>query len=572
MNIEHTQLDNDAKEQIADLKQPAIDLAKAIVRQKEFQTIATLLGTSILLSLLASAFLSISPVLFARGIDKFEIGSDHASESITLIVSSLIVFGISKLLTEQRWLIYQPAENKLLNSIREIYLQHVLSLPLEFHLNRSIGRLDSIVGQGMAGMQSISNILFVQLAQIIFDIVLTTTVLFIFVSIHISATVLVSILLYLIFLFAGTEYISQRLKIALGKTIEAQGAAGDAILNAEGIKALAVENTITSGYRNKLGLAHSAFVRFYSSRCLFGVLLVGILVAGFASAIWLAVADAAAERISIGALVLTNTCVLQMFRTMENFSFSYRGTRQSIEAVKRYLEVFAETAEHPQEHLIPIGSIDRIQLQNVGFKYRNERWAAKNVSFVVKRGVSTALVGKSGSGKSTIVRTIIKLLAPTCGQILVNGIDLNQLNGVDLRRKTSVVPQDAVMFKASFAFNIALTDRPDTELLWSAVKKAELAKLVQSLPEGIDTEIGERGFKLSGGERQRLAIARAIYRGSDLFIFDEATSALDQTTKAEILQLIRELVPNYCVLLITHDDSVANLADTVAVMNEAEAG
>lgn len=571
MNIEQKPSVNDAKEHVTDLKQPAIDLVKAIARQKEFRTIATLLGTSVLLSFLASALLSVSPILFARGIDKFELGSASASEAVTLIVSSLIVFGLSKFLSEQRWLIYQPAENKFLNCIREVYLQHVLSLPLEFHLNRSIGRLDSIVGQGMAGIQSISNMLFVQLSPLVFDVVLTTIVLLLFVNLEISVTVLGSILIYLIVLVVGTEYVSRRLKVALGKTIDAQGAAGDAILNAEGIKALAVENTITSDYRNKLGAAYSAFVRFYSSRGLFGVLLVAILVAGFGLAIWLAVADAAVGRISIGALVLTNTCVLQMFRTMENFSFSYRGTRQSIEAVKRYLEIFAETTENAQENLKPLGDIELIQLQDVGFKYRDGMWAAKNVSFEVRRGTSTALVGKSGSGKSTIVRMIIKMLVPTCGRVLINGISLNELNGVDLRRRTSVVPQDTVMFKASLAFNIALTDKPDTELLWKAVKKAELSKLIQGLPEGFNTEIGERGFKLSGGERQRLAIARAIYRGSDLFIFDEATSALDQTTKAEILQLIKELVPSYCVLLITHDEAVANIADTVTVIDGADA-
>lgn len=570
MNIERKQLASDAQRKVTSLRKPAINLVKAIARQKDFRAIATLLGASVILSFLASALLSISPILFARGIDKFEPGNASSSEAVTLIVSSLLVFGFSKFLIEQRWLVYQPAENKLLNSIREVYIRHVLSLPLEFHLNRSIGRLDSIVGQGMAGIQSISNMLFVQLSPLAFDVVLTTIVLLLFVNFEISITVLGSILVYLVVLVAGTEFVSRRLNVALGKTIDAQGAAGDAILNAEGIKALAVESKITNEYRNKLGVAHSAFVHFYTSRGLFGVLLVGALVTGFGFAIWLAVADTVAERISVGALVLTNTCVLQMFRTMENFSFSYRGTRQSIEAVKRYLEIFAEDAERPQDNLMPVGGINKIQLHNVGFKYPDGRWAAKNVTFEIERGKSTALVGKSGSGKSTIVRMIIKMLLPTCGQISINGVDLNELNGIDLRQRTSVVPQDAVMFKASLAFNIALTDEPNTELLDNAVKKAELSKLIQSLPEGFDTEIGERGFKLSGGERQRLAIARAIYRGSDIFIFDEATSALDQTTKTEILQLIKELVPNYCVLLITHDEAVAEIADSVVVIDGAD--
>ncbi len=572
MNIEQKPLDSATKDQVVNLKRTAVDLLRAVSRQKEFRKILILLGTSVLLSFLSSALLAAAPILFARGIDQFQLDDTSAPLAVALIVSSLIVFGMSKFLVEQRWLVYQPAENRLLNSIRGIYLRHVLSLPLEFHLNRSIGRLDSIVGQGMAGIQSISNTLFVQLSPLLFEVVLTTTVLLIFVNIEIFVAVLGPIVLYISVLILGTEYVSRRLGDALGKTIEAQGAAGDAILNAEGIKSLVVEDSVTDAYCRKLGTAHSAFVSFYKSRGIFGLLLVGILVAGFSFAIWIAVTDVVAGKISVGALVLTNTCALQMFRSMENFSFSYRGTRQSVEAVKRYLGIFAHAQEAPQGELKRVNTLERIQLRNAGYKYPDGRWAAKNVSFEIKRGTSTAVVGRSGSGKSTIVRMVTKMLAPTCGQILINDIEISDVNGTELRRRISVVPEDAVMFKANLAFNIALTDKPDTNLLLMAVEKAELSHLIETLPDGFETETGERGFKLSGGERQRLAIARAIYRGSDFFIFDEATSALDKTTKAEILQLIKELVPSYCVLLITHDDLVAQIADSVVEIGNKQDG
>ncbi|EIM72622.1 ABC transporter ATP-binding protein [Nitratireductor aquibiodomus RA22] len=563
MNVERKLSDDQGSTEDLNLQSAARGLLTTVAQKKEFRTIFLLLGTSVLLSFLASALLSAAPLLFSKGIDQFQSQDASQSLAVTLIVSSVIVFGLAKILIEQRWLVYQPAENKLLNSIRETYLGHVLSLPLEFHLNRSIGRLDSIVGQGMAGIQAIANMLFVQLSPLVFEVVLTTTVLLLFVNVEISLAVLASIVVYLVVLVLGTERVSRRLKDALGKTIEAQGAAGDAILNAEGIKALAVESSITETYRSKLSTAHAAFVNFYMSRGLIGLLLVAILIAGFSFAIWIAVSGAVAGELSVGALVLTNTCALQMFRSMENFSFSYRGTRQSIEAVKRYLEIFAHAQEPPQDGLKLSGPIDGIQVRNVGYRYPDGRWATKNVSFELTRGKSTAIIGKSGSGKSTIVRMLMKMLDPTSGQILINGHDLAGINGIDLRRRTSVVPQDAVMFKASLAFNIALTENPDSNLLQEAVEMAELSHLIQSLPEGFKTEIGERGFKLSGGERQRLAIARAIYRGSDLFIFDEATSALDKTTKNEILHLIRDLIPGYCVLLITHDETVSAIADSV---------
>jgi ATP-binding cassette subfamily B protein len=540
---------------------------RAIARQSEHRALSVLFSTSLVLSFLASVLMALSPLLFAKGIDQFQQATAEPSLAVTLIVSSLVVFGGAKLLIEQRWLVYQPAEGKLLNCIRSIYLNHVLSLPLEFHLNRSIGRLDSIVGQGMAGIQAIANMLFVQLSPLVFEVILTTSVLVVFVNLDISIVVLGSIGLYLTVLIFGTEYVSRRLKNALGKTIEAQGAAGDAVLNAEGIKVLAVEESVCDSYRERLATAYAAFVKFYASRGLFGLLLVAILMTGFGFAIWMAVSDTVAGELSVGALVLTNTCALQMFRTMENFSFSYRGTRQSIEAVKRYLEIFAIEQEPSQESLAPAGPIDRIQLVDAGYKYADGRWATQNVSLDLLRGTSTAIVGKSGSGKSTIVRMITKMLPPASGQILVNDVDIAEFNGVGLRRRISVVPQDAVMFRADLGFNIALTDKPDPELLRQVIEKAELSQLVRTLPDGLQTEIGERGFKLSGGERQRLAIARALYRRPDLFIFDEATSALDKATKSEILNLIQGLTPDYCVLLITHDDRVAEIADKVVELS-----
>jgi len=563
MNVSRNPPDSGGAIAGAELRRTAISLVRAIARQQEFRAISVLFVTSLVLSFLASVLLALSPLLFARGIDQFQNAPTELSPAVTLIVWSLVVFGCAKLLIEQRWLVYQPAESKLLNTIRGIYLGHVLSLPLEFHLNRSIGRLDSIVGQGMAGIQALANMAFVQLAPLVFEVVLTTTVLLLFVSVEISVAVLASIGLYLVVLVFGTEHVSRRLKDALGKTIDAQGTAGDAVLNAEGIKVLAVEDTVAVSYRNKLLAAYAAFLKFYTSRGFFGLLLVAILMAGFGLAIWMAVTDAVAGHLSVGALVLTNTCALQMFRTMENFSFSYRGARQSIEAVKRYLAIFAVEQEPSQEGLVSVGPVDDIQFIGVGYKYPDGRWATRNVSFDLRRGTSTAIVGKSGSGKSTIVRMMTKMLPPTSGQILVNGVDMATVSGHDFRRRVSVVPQDAVMFRADLGFNIALTHKPDADLLRLAVEKAELSQLVRTLPDGFQTEIGERGFKLSGGERQRLAIARALYRRPDLFIFDEATSALDKATKLEILRLIQGLAPDYCVLLITHDDGVAAIADKV---------
>ncbi|CUX03856.1 ABC transporter ATP-binding protein [Agrobacterium genomosp. 2 str. CFBP 5494] len=550
-----------------DQKAAAKALLRSIVALQSSRTIFVFLFLSIVLSFLASVLLAISPVLFSKAVDALSSESTVTSGALIFVLLSLIALGISKFLTEQRWLIYQPAENRILNSVRETYLQHLLNLPVSFHVNRSMGRLDSIVGQGLAGIQTLSGMVFTQLSPLIFEILITSAAVFTFVDADISAIILATIVFYVLTLVIGAEWASRRLKMALNVSIEAQGAAGDAILNAEGIKTLVIEDEIVRSYRERLHDVHLRFRKFYFSRGFLGITLSAVLLCGFAAALWLSATRAVLGELSVGALVLTNTYILQLFRTMEGFSFSYRDTRQSFESVKRFLEVFAEDRDADQRSLGPVDALSAIDIDKVSYKYPDGRWALRNASLRVEKGKITALLGKSGSGKSTLVRLVLKSLPLSEGNIRANGVDINELNGLELRRKIAVVPQDAVMFRESLGFNISLSSNPDQRKMEAAVRAAEIADLVLGLPDGYDTEIGERGFKLSGGERQRLAIARAIYRDADILIFDEATSALDERTKAEILNLIRSLSVSRGILLITHDQAVAAIADTIVALD-----
>lgn len=551
-----------------DRRSAAKALVRSIIALQQSRTIFVFLFLSVGLSFLASVLQAASPVLFSKAIDAFSTESGLSKGAMVFVVLSLIALGISKFLTEQRWLVYQPAENQILNSVRETYLAHVLNLPVGFHVNRSMGRLDSIVGQGLGGIQTLSGMLFTQLSPLLFEILITSVAVFAFVDADISALILATIGVYVLTLVLGAEWASRRLKVALSASIDAQGAAGDALLNAEGIKTLVIEDEIVKSYRERLNDVHSRFRKFYFSRGFLGVILSAVLLFGFALALWLSTTRVIANELSVGALVLTNTYILQLFRTMEGFSFSYRDTRQSFESVKRFLEVFAEEKDADQRSLKSVNSLSSIDIDAVSYKYPDGRWALRNASLRIEKGKITALLGKSGSGKSTLVRLILKALPLGEGSIRANGADIEEVNGLELRRKIAVVPQDTVMFRDSLDFNISLSSHPDREKMEAAIKAAEIEELVSKLPDGYRTEIGERGFKLSGGERQRLAIARAIYRDADILIFDEATSALDEITKAEILNLIKSLSSNRGILLITHDQAVAAIADTVVALDK----
>jgi ATP-binding cassette subfamily B protein len=222
-------------------------------------------ASTIVLALLTSVMLVIAPILFSRAVDLLS-AQEAQRDPIGLIVASVIVFAAGKLLAEQRWLIYQPAENQMLNAIRAAYLRHVLFLPVSFHLDRSIGRLDAIVGRGMGGIQGVSSSLFTQIAPLLFEIVATVIATAAVLSLKIAGILAATIALYLLLLVLGAERVSRRFGAAISASVDAQGQAADAILNAEGVKTLAAEETVLRRYRGMLDKANRAFAEFYFAR------------------------------------------------------------------------------------------------------------------------------------------------------------------------------------------------------------------------------------------------------------------------------------------------------------------
>ncbi|MEG9884479.1 MAG: ABC transporter ATP-binding protein [Hyphomicrobiales bacterium] len=515
---------------------------------------------TVVLAVIGSVLSALAPVFFGRAVDAFNHG-DGFDGAIRLALMSVGLWGMAMLLREQIWFVYQPALNRVLNAVRSRYLRHILALPLSFHTNRSIGRLDSIFAQGIGGLQSLSDLAFTDLAPMLFELIAILSVIATLLSAPIALCVIVSLALYGVALVIGAERTSRRLGSAIDTRILAQGQCGDAILNAEGIKTLAAEDMIATRYDQALDTSHRRFVQFFHSRGILGIILSAILICGFAAAIALAGFDLAAGRVSVGKLVVLNSYLLHLFRSVGGLSFSYRGARQSFTVLVRFIALFAQAPESKGgDRPIP-ESVGEIVFTDVGFVYPDGRRGLERTSLTLEKGRMTALLGPSGSGKTTLIRLLLKFYPLREGKIAIDGADLSQIETGSLRRAIAVVPQDLTVFRVSFAFNIALEDKPDMKRLNHAVAAAQLAALVARLPEGLDSELGERGYTLSMGERQRLAIARALYRDPTILILDEATSALDENTRDAILPIIGKIGRDYLTLVVTHDPAVAEIAD-----------
>lgn len=208
------------------------------------------------------------------------------------------------------------------------------------------------------------------------------------------------------------------------------------------------------------------------------------------------------------------------------------------------------------------------EFNNVFFHYNDdERFVLKDLSLKVEAGETIALVGESGSGKSTVVNMAIGFFTPNSGEVLIDGKNINTLDMHSLRKHIAVVPQNTILFNGTIKNNITY-GRPGVtkEEIDRAVEAANLKKVIDKLPDGINTDIGEHGGKLSGGQRQRISIARAIIRNPDVIIFDEATSALDTVSEAEIQAAINNLSADKTTFIVAHRLSTIRNADKIAVM------
>jgi ATP-binding cassette subfamily B protein len=272
---------------------------------------------------------------------------------------------------------------------------------------------------------------------------------------------------------------------------------------------------------------------------------------------------------SLGDLVLVNTLMLQLFMPLNFLGIVYRAVRYALADMDRIFQLLdqgEEITDKPNATEINLGHSD-IRFEQVSFNYNPDRQILRDVSFTVPEGRKVAVVGPSGAGKSTLVRLLFRFYDVDEGSIQINGQDIRSVSQDSLRRAIGIVPQDTVLFNDTIYHNIAYANTDATkEEIVRAAQLANIHDFIESLPDGYETVVGERGLKLSGGEKQRVAIARVILKNPDILIFDEATSSLDSHSERQILDALSEVARKRTTLVIAHRLSTIVDADTILVM------
>ncbi|MCA6224518.1 MAG: ABC transporter ATP-binding protein/permease, partial [Phenylobacterium sp.] len=473
-----------------------------------------------------------------------------------------------------REVIFTPVSQATMAKAAEESFGHVLTLSLDYHHGKQTGALARIIDRGSRSTDFLIRSVVFNLGPTALELVLAMGVMAFRLDWRFAAATFITIVLYAALTFRITDWrLSHRreLNLADGK---AAGLSVDALMNFETVKAFGQERRTVGAYAAALAAYVRAAVRANTSLSLLNAIQALVLNLGLAVMVLLAGLEVLEGRMRLGDVTMAVLLVIGLYQPLNMLGFNYREIRQAFIDMEQMVEIgrtVPDVAEPASPRPLPpasgVGS--RLAFSQVAFRHGARAQGLDDISFEAAPGTTTAIVGPSGAGKTTMVRLALRLVDPQAGSVTLDGVDLRDLSRSDLRRAVALVPQDVALFNDTLGANIAFAraDATGDEVL-AAAEAAELGTFIRAVPGGLSVRVGERGLKLSGGERQRVGIARALLAQPRLLILDEATSALDGPTEAAIQETLRKVRRNRTTLVVAHRLSTIVDADQILVLRE----
>ncbi|WP_264603089.1 ABCB family ABC transporter ATP-binding protein/permease [Rhodobium gokarnense] len=446
---------------------------------------------------------------------------------------------------------------------------HMHQLSLRFHLQRRTGGLSRVIERGIKGIEVIVRFTILNTLPTILELTLMAAVIAYQFSVSYVAVIAVMVAIYIYFTIRASDWrIAIRREMNESDT-DANSKAIDSLLNFETVKYFNNEKLESDRFDRSMSGYETAAVKTLTSLAWLNAGQSVIYTTGMVICMVLSALAVLNGTQTVGDFVMINALLIQLFMPLNFIGTVYREIKQGltdIEEMFNLLGVAPEIVDKPGAPDLNVAA-GAIRFENVSFHYDPERPILKNVSFEVPPGKTVAIVGPSGAGKSTISRLLFRFYDVTGGAILIDDQDLRDVHQASLRAAIGMVPQDTVLFNDTISYNIRYGRANATEEeVHEAARMAQIAGFIETLPQGFDTEVGERGLKLSGGEKQRVAIARTILKAPPILVLDEATSALDTHTEREIQAALDTVSRGRTSLVIAHRLSTVVGADEIVVL------
>lgn len=525
------------------------------------------------------------PFLFKYLVDSMpaaEVLLDHpelVGSSLNGVPLALVLgYGIARITTsgmnEYRNAVFAHVAQDAIRKVGREVFDHVHKLDMQFHLSRNTGQLSRILDRGNRSISFILNAMVFNIFPTVLEVGVVAGLMgYTFGPAH-AGVVVGTLAAYTGFTVGVTQWRTQFRRDMNRLENEASGRVVDSLLNYETVQYF--NNAAYEGTRYEQSLKgyQDAALKAQQSLSFLNFGQAAIFSVGLTSIMVLTAQQVMAGTATVGDLVLVNGLLFQLSIPLNFIGTVYREVRQSLIDMEQMFKLSdTQPAIKDKENVIeylPEVMGTRMSFSGVEFAYPGlVRPILKGITFDVEEGKTVALVGSSGSGKSSLLRLLYRFYEPDSGSISIGGNDLKDLSIHSVRRAIAVVPQDTVLFHESIKYNIQYgdLDAPWDEVV-EAARKARIHDTIMSFPDGYDTIVGERGLKLSGGEKQRVAIARAILKKAPILLCDEPTSSLDGETEFDIMNNLKEIGKNTTTVIIAHRLSTIQDCDEIIVLGE----
>jgi ABC-type transport system involved in Fe-S cluster assembly fused permease/ATPase subunit len=500
-------------------------------------------------------------------------GLDPTRAVVAVPFALLLAYGLLRLSTtlfaELRDVVFIPVTQRAIRRLALSVFRHLHSLSLRFHLERQTGGVSRDIERGTNGVSTLLSYMLFSIVPVILEFVLVAAVLFAKFDWRFVAVTFAAVTLYIGYTFAISEWRIGIRRQANELDSRANTRAIDSLLNYETVKYFNNEEYEARRYDENLKSYEAAAVKSEASLGLLNVGQSCIIAVAVTVLMILAADGVVAGALTLGDLVLINGLLIQLYIPLNFLGMVYREIKQAridMDRMFRLLDENREIEDRAGAAPLPPGGAT-IRFDRVSFSYDGKRTILHEVTFEVPAGAKVAVVGASGAGKSTLARLLYRFYDVNGGAVRINDADIRGVTQSSLRAAIGIVPQDTVLFNDTIYYNIRY-GRPEAarEEVIAAAQAAHIHDFIESLPEGYEAKVGERGLKLSGGEKQRVAIARAILKNPRILIFDEATSALDSKSEQSIQAELNRIARGHTTLVIAHRLSTVMDADQILVM------
>ena len=527
-----------------------------------------LLGEVLLISFALQLFALVSPLFFQVVMDKVLVHQAMTTLDV-LVLGLIIVVLFESVLTSLRAYVFSHTTSRIDVELGARLFRHLLALPLAYFQARRVG--DSVAR--LRELENIRSFLTGNAMTVLLDLVFSLVFLAVmaFYSVPLTLIVLASLPLYVLLSLIVAPILRRRLDVKFARGAENQALLVETVTGIQTVKASALEPGFGRRWDNQLAAYVQAAFRTQTLASVAheAVGLIGKLVN--AAMLWYGAQLVMANVLTVGqfvAFTMFAQRVAQPILRMAQLWTDFQQTAVSMARLGDILDTRTESSSASALQLPPLTG--RVTLDQVGFRYRPDGPAVlRGVDLDIRAGEVIGIVGRSGSGKSTVTRLVQRLYAPESGRVLVDGIDISLVDAAQLRCQIGVVLQENLLFNRSIRENIAVAD--PAAPLQAVLRVAQLAgahTFISALPQGYDTPVGEQGSSLSGGQRQRIAIARALFTNPRILILDEATSALDYESEAILQRNMALICRGRTVLIIAHRLSSVRRADRIVVMDD----